>query len=99
MYIARLLSPNLRTQNGVSENRHFEIQLPVSFMSDGIYWNRSNIACVNKILQRMWRVLVVQGVIVNRVSHCTKIRPKNGLTSQAYRASGWRERKECQYHR
>src|SRR5215469_11952041 len=46
---------------------------PICPPSERVHWNASQVLLIHKGLQRLWRVLLVMGVIINRLAHCLKV--------------------------
>ena len=66
--------------NGVPENRALEVRHPIRFSCDRIDRNSRKIAGIHKVLQRFWTLLLVQGVVIDRVPYSPQVRSENSFT-------------------
>src|SRR5438270_1387409 len=66
--------------NGVPENRTFEVRHPIHFSCGRIDRNSRKIAGIHKVLKRLWTLLFVQGVVIDRVPYSPQVRSENSFT-------------------
>lgn len=83
MYVDQSFSFQTRAQNGITENWLAKIRRPIRLVRDWIQWNFPEVTRVDKILQRVRRLVFVKGIIVNRVSNCAQVRFQDRFTRMA----------------
>jgi hypothetical protein len=54
-----------------------EVRHPIRFSCDRIDRNSPKIAGIHKVLQRFWTLLLVQGVVIDRVPYSPQVRSDN----------------------